>query len=147
MDLQIFVDKGPVEVIPNGGQLYGSVLVFPNAGNRYGGLFRGRRYHRRYLHLSPFQHLAGGGYWRERAFLDYFERRREKRFGRGRDDHLCPVMPDAAPQAVEWKIEDRQGLVKILSQNDNSITLMAAAEGDFSVTASAQGGKVSKQST
>ena len=31
MDLQIFVDKGSVEVIPNGGQLYGSVLVFPNA--------------------------------------------------------------------------------------------------------------------
>ncbi len=146
VDLQIFVDKGSVEVIPNGGQLYGSVLVFPNAAG-----------------IGMEAYSVGGDTTGDITIYPLSSIWREETAGESEPSQVilsaeegqsvlvgeemtiyARVMPDAAPQAVDWKIEDEQGLVKVLSQNDNSITLMAAAEGDFSVTASAQGGKVSK---
>ena len=52
--------------------------------------------------------------------------------------------PETADQAVEWILDDPDQTVAVAAQDDISITLRAEAAGDFSLTAAAKGGSVTK---
>ena len=146
VDLRIFVDKGSVEVIPNHGEIYGAMLVFPN-----------------YAGIGMEAYSTGGDTAADITIypLDSIWREDTAEEGEPAELYLSVedgasvnigdeftvysrVAPETADQAVEWILDDPDQTVAVAAQDDISITLRVEAAGDFSLTAAAKGGSVTK---
>ena len=143
VDLRIFVDWGSIEVIPNHGEIYAAELIFPD-----------------YASIGMEAYSKGGNttaditvyplntIWRDTESTEVTDLLLDVQDGAvlnvGETYTIhSRVKNRFADQSVTFAVDNKDGIVEILSQDAGSITLKILKKGKFSITATTKDGSKS----
>ena len=147
IQMRIYVDWSAVEVFGNYGETLGTALIFPDYASTGAEVYTLGGDAQVEATIYPLDSI-----WRETpdtpaAATDVVVTDGSKVYAGETVTLSARVLPVTAEQKVEWAITDGEGLVEIVSQTSNTITLKGVAVGDVQVTATVPGTEISGTGT